>query len=217
MVLSVIHEALASAALTFTVLSPLPAPEPGGERYSLLFTAIDARGRDRAGAQGTAIVEDGREVATAVDFPLAIELIYEGYLLHYRRSRVASPGDHDGSRLLAGDYLYARGLRVVASAGDVDSVYLLTRLMAVCSHLRAEGVDFVFDDDVWAFTVASLAALRQGCRMARPKATFDAVERALVRGSLEDLPGLLREGAAALALRDARPLEPYLRGFRAVA
>lgn len=220
MVLSVIHEALASAALTFTVLSPLPAPEPGGERYSLLFSALDAQGGDGHGTdrQGPpAAVGRARTVAATVDFPLAIELIYEGYLLHYRRSRVASPGDHDGSRLLAGDYLYARGLRVVAAAGDVASVNLLTRLMAISSYLRAEDVDFAFDDDVWAFTVASLAALRQGCSVARPMATFDAAERAMASRALEDLPGLLREGAAALALRDARPLEPYLRGFRAAA
>ncbi|HJW75095.1 MAG TPA: hypothetical protein VJ787_05430 [Thermoleophilia bacterium] len=215
-----IHEALASAALTFTVLSPLPAPEPGGERYSLLFSALDARGGDDRGAEApgsAAAVDHAQETAAAADFPLAIELIYEGYLLHYRRSRVASPGEHDGSRLLAGDYLYARGLRIVAAAGDVDSVHLLTRLMAVCSYLRAEGVDFVFDDEVWAFTVAALAAMRQGCPVTRPGATFDVAERALAGGELASLPGLLRNGAAALALRDARPLEPYLRGFRAAA
>ena len=53
--------------------------------------------------------------------------------------------------------------------------------------------------------------------MARPEATFSAVEEAIVGGELELVPGLLREGAAALALRDARPLEAHLRGFRAAA
>jgi len=211
-VLSAIHEALVSAAVTFSILSPLPRPDADGERYSPLFTALAAGSR---GADQDAQAPAGASMAA--DYPLAIELIYEGYLLHYRRSRVASPGGDDASRLLAGDYLYARGLRVVAAAGDVDSVRLLTRLMAVCSYLRTEEVDFAFDDDVWAFTVAALAALRQGCPVARADATFSAVEAAIVAGGLESIPGLLREGAAALALRDARPLEAHLRGFRAAA
>jgi hypothetical protein len=199
MVLPAIHEALLSAAVTFSVLSPLPAPEGDGERYSPLFSALAGQGLDDA----------------RVDYPLAIELIYEGYLLHYRRSRVVSPGDGNDSRLLTGDYLYARGLRVIAAAGDVDSVRLLTRLMAICSYLRIDQADFAVDDEVWAFTVAALAALRQGCPRARPDTTFDLVERALVEGRLDDLARLLREGAAALALRDARPLQAHLPGFRA--
>jgi hypothetical protein len=208
-VLSAIHEALVSAAVTFSVLAPLPRPDADAERYSPLFTAL---------AAGSPDADHGAEASGwAADYPLAIELIYEGYLLHYRRSRVASPGGGDASRLLAGDYLYARGLRVVAATGDVDSVRLLTRLMAVCSYLRTEGADFAFDDDVWAFTVAALAALRVGCPVARPEATFSAVESAIVDGQLERVPGLLREGATALALRDARPLEAHLRGFRAAA
>jgi hypothetical protein len=208
-VLAAIHEALVSAAVTFSILSPLPRPGAEGERYSPLFTALAGENTDAD--------RDAEAAAGAADYPLAIELIYEGYLLHYRRSRVASPGGGDASRLLAGDYLYARGLRVVAAAGDVDSVRLLTRLMAVCSYLRTEGADFACDDDVWAFTVAALAALRLGCPVARPEATFSAVEGAIVDGELERVPGLLREGAAALVLRDARPLEAHLRGFRAAA
>ncbi len=205
MVLAAIHETLLSAAVTFSVLAPLPTFGPEGERYSPLFAALAGDGRDAEAA------------AQAADYALAIELIYEGYLLHYRRSRVASPGDGDPSRLLTGDYLYARGLRVIAAAGDVDSVRLLTSLMAVCSYLRSEGADFALDDDVWAFTVAAIAALRQGCAVGGPQATFAALEAAIVAGELDSLPALLREGAAALALRDARPLEGHLRGFRAAA
>jgi hypothetical protein len=205
LVLAAIHESLLSAAVTFSVLSPLPSYRPEGERYSPLFAALG----------GWRDVDETSE--GEVDYPLAIELIYEGYLLHYRRSRVASPGGGDGSRLLAGDYLYARGLRVIATAGDVDAVRLLTRLMAVCSYLRSEQADFALDDDVWAFTVAAIAALRQGCPVSRPEATFAALGDAIVAGQLDRLPGLLREGAAALALRDARPLEAHLRGFRAAA
>ena len=42
-------------------------------------------------------------------FGLAIESIYEGYLLHYGRPRLFSPADADTGVLL-GDYLYAHGL-----------------------------------------------------------------------------------------------------------
>jgi hypothetical protein len=205
LVLSAIHESLLSAAMTFSVLSPRPTFRPEGERYSPLYAAL------AGGQEGEEATQGG------ADYPLAIELIYEGYLLHYRRSRVASPGGGDGSRLLAGDYLYARGLRVIAAAGDVDSVRLLTSLMAVCSYLRSEEADFALDDDVWAFTVAAIAALREGCPVSRPEATFAALGDVIVAGRLDRLPGLLREGAAALALRDARPLEAHLRGFKAAA
>ena len=90
--------------------------------------------------------------------------------------------------------------------------------MAACSFLRARGRRFAFDDDVWAFTVAGLAALRQGCPAARPGADLRrAVERLIADGELERVPRVAARRAAALRLRDARPLEAHLRGFRAAA
>ncbi|NLG65377.1 MAG: hypothetical protein GX537_07205, partial [Actinobacteria bacterium] len=49
---------------------------------------------------------------------LAVELVYEGYLLHYRSSRVLQ-GATAETRLLAGDHFYARGLGLVAQADDI--------------------------------------------------------------------------------------------------
>ena len=54
-------------------------------------------------------------------FALGLETIYEGYLVHYGRSRLFAPADRD-TALLLGDYLYAHGLVHVAESGDVEAV-----------------------------------------------------------------------------------------------
>ena len=132
----------AALAATGKAFGPPPAaaPEP---RWGALYEELDPAG----------------DVAFAVD----IELIYEGYLLHYRESRALSlaAGDLE-TRLLAGDCFYARGLRGVAARGDADAVGLLARLMAACSYLRAAAAPFAGDDALWAYTTAGLAAQHAG-------------------------------------------------------
>ena len=54
-------------------------------------------------------------------FALGVETIYEGYLLHYGRSRLFSPPDDDVA-LLLGDALLAHGLVRVAATGSVEAV-----------------------------------------------------------------------------------------------
>ena len=49
-------------------------------------------------------------------FAIAVETIYEGYLVHYGRPRLFAPGDGD-TVLLLGDYLYAQGLVRLSAAG----------------------------------------------------------------------------------------------------
>ena len=73
------------------------------------------------------------------EYASAVELIYEGYLLHYRESRACLPGAAREHSLLAGDFFYARGLRLIAARGDAAAVGLLARLMASCSYLRSVG------------------------------------------------------------------------------
>jgi hypothetical protein len=89
-------------------------------------------------------------------FALAVETIYEGYLVHYGRPRLFAPGDHD-TILLLGDYLYAHGLVRLAAAGSVDAVADMGELISLCAQLRAEGSSQ--DGPVWA---ASVALLGQG-------------------------------------------------------
>ncbi len=122
---------------------------------------------------------------------LGLETIYEGYLVHYGRSRLFSPADPD-TALLLGDYLYAHGLVRVAATGDVAAVADLAELISLCAQARAEGRNG--DGAAWAATSASLGmgnlgpardALRAGHdagpleTAARYAAGDDAVEVAL--------------------------------------
>ena len=84
---------------------------------------------------------------------LGLETIYEGYLVHYGRSRLFAPPDRD-TALLLGDYLYAHGLVRVAQTGDVKAVSDLAELISRCAQLRAEGLGG--DGDEWAATSRSL-------------------------------------------------------------
>jgi hypothetical protein len=86
---------------------------------------------------------------------LGLETIYEGYLVHYGRSRLFSPPDPDAA-LLLGDYLYAHGLVRVAETGDVAAVADLAELISLCSQARADGGNG--DGAAWAATAASLGA-----------------------------------------------------------
>jgi hypothetical protein len=131
-------------------------------------------------------------------YALGIETIYEGYLLHYGRSRLFAPEDDD-TALLLGDYLYAHGLVRVEERGTVEAVNDLAELIALCAYLRAESV--AGDGAVWAATAgllgqARLEEARSSLRMdsdpgplerlARSHAGDEAADRALAahRGRL---------------------------------
>ena len=143
-------------------------------------------------------------------YPLALEFVYEGYLAHYRVSRLLGPGTSLATRLLAGDHFDASGLRLVARAGDLDAVRLLTRLMASCSWLRAEQQPFTCDDDLWALCVAGVASSASGGNAFAALRVFDDVGRLFERGRVERLPEVVRHGAATLWLRHASPLRATL-------
>ena len=84
---------------------------------------------------------------------LGLETIYEGYLVHFGRSRLFEPEDAD-TALLLGDYLYAHGLVHIAETGDVKAVADLAELISRCSQLRADGLDG--DGQAWVATSSSL-------------------------------------------------------------
>jgi hypothetical protein len=115
------------------------------------------------------LLPPGERVSQAVFSPLAtpelgpgVETIYEGYLVHYGRSRLFAPADADIA-LLLGDYLYAHGLVRVAEAGNVQAVADLAELIALCAQGRADGRDG--DGAAWAATAALLG--RGGLQDAR--------------------------------------------------
>jgi hypothetical protein len=73
---------------------------------------------------------DGNEVDGATEYGLAVDLIREGYLLHYGGSgRVLKPDDADLA-LLAGDRMYALGLARLAGMGDLEAVAELAEVIA---------------------------------------------------------------------------------------
>jgi hypothetical protein len=84
---------------------------------------------------------------------LGVEMIYEGYLLHYGRSRLFSQADADLC-LLTGDYLYAAGLREICATGDLDAVAALAALISRIARNQGDGTGD--DDALWDQTVASL-------------------------------------------------------------
>jgi hypothetical protein len=103
-------------------------------------------------------------------FALGLETIYEGYLVHYGRSRLFAPGDED-TALLLGDYLYAHGLVRVAEENEVGAVAELAELISVVSHARAEGEEE--DGRTWAAAAARLG------RGDAPGVDAEVVEEAL--------------------------------------
>jgi hypothetical protein len=117
-------------------------------------------------------------------FALAVETIYEGYLVHFGRPRLFAPGDPD-TMLLLGDYLYAQGLVRLSAAGSVEAVADMGELISLCAKFRAEGSGD--DGPAWAATIALLGegvlaeTTDSFALLARAQAATDStsVERAL--------------------------------------
>jgi hypothetical protein len=102
-------------------------------------------------------------------FALAVESIYEGYLLHYGTPRLFGPADDDTAVLL-GDYLYAHGLVRLASFGDVAAVSDVAELISLCMQARTEARDPGADGAAWAATVSVLG--RGGVELERARAAL---------------------------------------------
>ena len=109
-----------------------------------------ASGREALGAIGEQLASEGTPISPHVVDPPAsyfpgegehaavVEAVREGYLLHYGRPRLLA--GHDGDlALLAGDYLYALGMRRLALDGDCGAVLRLADLISGCAELHAEG------------------------------------------------------------------------------
>jgi hypothetical protein len=176
----------AALASTGAAFGPPPAAAPA-PRWGALYAELDPRADD--------------------EFATAIELVYEGYLLHYRESRAVTVSEGDlETRLLAGDCFYARGLRVIAARGDADAVGLLARLMAACSHLRASDAPFAADDSLWAYATAGLAAQHAGAAPGAVAALFDEVDIGFRAAPPADVATAVGRAAARLDPLDPAPL-----------
>jgi hypothetical protein len=129
---------------------------------------------------------------------LAVELVYEGYLAHYRTSRTVPTSAGEQVLLLAGDYFYAHGLKMIAATGDIGAVGLLTRLMGACAVARAEGLPFKVDDGLWEIAVSAVAAAEGSAARAAAHVAFDAVEEALAGGRALAAAAAAERGVSAV-------------------
>ncbi len=79
-----------------------------------------------------------RAAADPGEYTLVVEAVREGYLLHYGESRLLAGHDADLA-LLAGDYLYALGIKRLAALGDTAAVRELADLISLAAQLHAEA------------------------------------------------------------------------------
>ena len=135
-----------------------PERDTASER---VFDEIAAGAAVESGLWADALLPPGEREAEPVfsslvadaRFALGVETIYEGYLLHYGRSRLFAPEDDDVA-LLLGDALLAHGLVRIASTGSVAAVADLAELLSLCAQARADGLEG--DGAAWAATSALL-------------------------------------------------------------
>jgi hypothetical protein len=96
------------------------------------------RDTDAAPTLGLLVAAGPRASSAPGEYALAVESIREGYLLHYAAPRVVVGADSDLA-LLAGDYLYARGLERLAALEDLEAVRELSDLISLSAQLHAQG------------------------------------------------------------------------------
>lgn len=78
---------------------------------------------------------------------LAIELVYQGYAVHYLNE--ITDGDDLRRSLITGDYLYAKGLNEIKKIGDPRFVEILAELIEDIASLEAENEEdnLIFENE----------------------------------------------------------------------
>lgn len=114
--------------------------DEGGLMASLVDISSADGSLARAPVAGPAqVAASGPRVnGRAADYELLVEMIYEGYLLHYRVPRVVQASEEDLG-LLAGDRLYALGLARLVKLGDVEAVAELADVITLSALAHASG------------------------------------------------------------------------------
>ena len=114
-------------------------------------------------------------------FALGVETIYEGYLLHYGRSRLFAPPDGDVA-LLLGDALLAHGLVRIADTGSLAAVGDVAELLPLCAQARARtargGWRRLGGDLRAARSAAASARRARHCATKRDPAPLERLARA---------------------------------------
>jgi hypothetical protein len=189
-----------------TSLAPLAALLRDGENV-IAPHVVDSDDEPALGALAAA----GPRAADAPDeYLLLVEAIREGYLLHYESPRLIQGADSD-LRLLAGDYLYALGLKRLAARGDLEAVTELADLISLAAQIHAESELGEPGDITRALWLAATVAVAAGASPEHQRA-----KEALRAGdpeageSLADAAG---ETAREAGLHDALALAAEAIGF----
>ena len=114
------------------------------------------------------------------EYELLLEMILEGYRLHYAEPLVVRPGDDD-LKLLLGDQLYALGLSRLAELGDLDAVAELADVISLAAQAHSAS-DPELANAVWeagAVSVGWGATDAHHAAKARARAHDPDAERAL--------------------------------------
>ncbi len=152
----------------------------------------------RSPASLGALAASGPRVATQAPlYAGVVESVREGYLLHYGDPRLVDPPDPDLA-LLAGDYLYAKGLGLLATTGDLDSVRALADLIAVSAELHAADGDAGISERTAALWLATAVSIALG----PSAADREAVEQLRAGGSAEGLYAYAAAPAARAGLSE---------------
>ncbi|MBV9335081.1 MAG: hypothetical protein JO243_04240 [Solirubrobacterales bacterium] len=88
------------------------------------------------------------------EYELLLEMILEGYRLHYDEPVVVRPRDRDLA-LLLGDQLYALGLARLAALGDLDAVAELADVISLTAQAHS-AADPDLADAVWEAGAVSI-------------------------------------------------------------
>src|ERR671918_1611326 len=142
---------------------PSPAPEDAlgalAEQLRSEDSVISPHVRNVAEtpALGLLVAAGARTASAPGEYALLIESIREGYLLHYGHPRVVVGADRDLA-LLAGDYLYARGLERLAALGDLESVRELSDLISLAAQAHAEANGGDLAEALWLASTVAVAA-----------------------------------------------------------
>jgi len=142
-------------------------------------------------ALGLLVAAGPRAAAAPGAYARVIESVREGYLLHYGEPRIVRASDPDLA-LLAGDYMYASGLALLASLGDLESVRELAELISMCAQAHVDDAAAV--PALW---LAGAVAIGAGS-----SSKHEAAKRALRRG--EEPGEMLWLAACSLALPPRR-------------
>ncbi|HYM46634.1 MAG TPA: hypothetical protein VES65_10825 [Solirubrobacteraceae bacterium] len=136
--------------------------EQGGLMATLVVA--DAPARCEHGPAQT-VAAGPRARAARAEYELLVEMIYEGYLLHYGVPRVISSPEADLG-LLAGDRLYALGLARLVTLGDMAAVAELADTITLSALAHASG-EHELAGAVWG---AGARAVGWGCSEAHTRA-----------------------------------------------